>query len=130
MGGFVDRPGLVLGQLTFYLLLIGGIVWLIVHLVRRSKAGGGNGSSQARWQHAVNVCAADPRYRLGQVAAVNQVYPQRGTTAWVTWYGTGQPQNTWFENVYPPVGGWVVVTGGIGPDRTTFVVDQVHDVIA
>ena len=28
MGGFVDRPGLVLGQLTFYLLLI-GIVGLV-----------------------------------------------------------------------------------------------------
>jgi hypothetical protein len=120
---------LVLGQLTFYVLLIGGIVWLIVHLVRRSK-GGGSGSSHARWQHAVNVCSADPRYRLGQVTSVNQVYPQRGTAAWVTWYGTGQPQNTWFENVYPPVGGWVVVTGGTGPDRTTFVVDRVHDVIA
>jgi hypothetical protein len=29
-----------------------------------------------------------------------------------------------------PSGGWVVVTGGVGPDRTTFVVDAVHDVIA
>jgi hypothetical protein len=71
----------------------------------------------------------DPRYRLGQVTAISQVHPQRGTSAWVTWYGTGHPQSTWFEHAYPPVGGWVVVSGGGGRDPGTFHVSQVHDVI-
>jgi hypothetical protein len=63
------------------------------------------------------------------VTSINQVHPQRGTAAWVTWYGSGQPQNTWFENAYPPVGGWVVVSGEISQDPNTFLVRQVHDVI-
>jgi hypothetical protein len=54
---------MVLGQPFFYVVLIGGIVWLIVHLTRRSKAANGahGGPGQARWQHAVQVCSADPR---------------------------------------------------------------------
>ena len=124
----MERPGLVIGQLLFYALVVAGIVWLLVHLARRSRGGGD--ATQARWQHAVQVCRADPRYRLGQVTAVSQVYPERGAAAWVTWYGTGQPQSTWFENAYPPVGGWVVVSGAGGQDPNTFHVSQVHDLIA
>jgi hypothetical protein len=121
---------LVVGQLLFYALLFAGIIWLLVQLSRRSGGGAHPAqASQARWQHAVQVCSVDPRYRLGQVAAISQVHPQRGTSAWVTWYGTGHPQSTWFEHAYPPVGGWVVVSGGGGRDPGTFHVSQVHDVI-
>jgi hypothetical protein len=121
---------LLIGQLMFYALLIGGIVWLIVYVVRRS--GGGAQPSQAmqaRWQHAVQICSADPRYRLGQVTSISQVHPQRGTMGWVTWYGTGQPQSTWFEHAYPPVGGWVVVSGANAHDPNMFHVSRVHDII-
>lgn len=125
----MERPGLVIGQLAFYALLIGGIIWLIIHLSRRSGRGGGGDARQARWQHAMQVCSTDPRYRLGQVVSISQVHPQRGTTAWVTWHGAGQPQSTWFENAYPPVGGWVVVSGASGHDPNTFHASQLHDVI-
>ncbi|MBB2991021.1 hypothetical protein FHR72_002494 [Mycolicibacterium iranicum] len=121
--------GEVIGQLIGGALVIGLVVWFILALARRPS----KGSAQGRWAQAVQICSADPRFRLGQVTSA-QEYPQRGTAGWVTWYGTGQQQSVWFEQVYPRPGGWVVVTGGPRPaapgtDPNTFYVDRVHDVI-
>ena len=122
----MEHPGRAVGQLFFYVLVIAGIIWFIVYLVRRNR--GGAGPNQARWQHAVQVCGNDPRYRLGHVTSIAQVHPQRGTSAWVTWHGAPQPQGTWFENAYPPAGAWVVVSGAPAPDGQTFHVTALHDV--
>ena len=61
-------------------------------------------------------------------------YPQRGTKAWITWHGSNAVQDTWFEQSFPPLGSWVVVSGspGYGPHNDnpqTFYVNRVHDVI-
>lgn len=87
-------------------------------------------NARDRWAHAVQICGADPRYRLGQVTSARD-YPQRGTAAWVTWFDSGQQQSVWFEQVYPRPGGWVVVTGGARPgaDPSIFYVDRVHGII-
>ena len=123
--------GEVLGRFIGLALVVGLIVWFVVLLVRRPKP---TGDAQVRWATAIQVCSTDPRYRLGQITSVHP-YPQRGTSAWVTWYGAGQQQSAWFEQAYPPAGAWVVVSGatGSGPpqaDPNTFYVERIHDLIA
>ena len=126
----MERPGLALGQTLFTLLLIGGAIWLIAHVAqsRQSKQ-----ASQARWNHALQVCSTNPEFKLGHVTNVVAAYPQRGTKAWITWYGANAVQDTWFEQSFPPLGSWVVVSGspGYGPydNPQTFYVNRVHDVI-
>jgi hypothetical protein len=127
-----DRPGLVAGEVLFWVLLVGGLIWLIVYLAQsRSR---GIRAQSARWQHAVQVCTMNPQFKLGHVTTVMQAYPNRGTMAWITWYGTTQPQQVWFEQAFPPQGSWVVVSGstGYGPHNQnpqTFYVHRVHDII-
>lgn len=126
-----DRPGVLAGEIFFWLLLIGGLIWLTVYLARSH---GGGSPSGARWQHAVHVCGVNPQFKLAHVTAITQVYPNRGTAGWITWYGTTQPQEAWFEQAFPPLRSWVVVSGSAGYDPQhqnphIFYVDRVHDVI-
>lgn len=122
--------GELLGRFIGIGLVVALVVWFILLLMRRPTR---TGDAQARWATAIQVCSTDPRYRLGQIGSV-QFHPQRGTSAWVTWYGTGQQQSAWFEQAYPPVGAWVVVTGATGTgvpqaDPNTFYVERIHDLI-
>jgi hypothetical protein len=129
--------GQAVGQLLFFVLLIGGVIWLVIHLSRRNKTGSRPGQPSPdftnRWQHAAAVCAADPRYRLGRLDTVAYSDPARGTRAWVTWNGAQGPQDVWLQNAFPQIGSWIVVTGAPGsgqPGEPAFHVDRVHDVIS
>lgn len=127
--------GQVVGQLLFFVVLIGGVIWFVVHLSRRKQGGPGQPSAHfmSRWQHAAAVCAADPRYRLGRLDSVAYSDPARGTRAWVTWNGAHAAQDVWLQNAFPPIGSWVVVTGAPGSGQNgepAFLVDRVHDVIS
>ncbi|MUM15613.1 hypothetical protein FZI91_09225 [Mycobacterium sp. CBMA271] len=119
------------------LALIGGAIWLVVHLSNQ-----GSRNAQARraiahhqWAHAVQVCAYDPRFQLAYIAAIIESYPNKGTKAWVTWYGSNVQQDAWIPLAWPMPGNWLVVSGstGYGPHHdnpNTFFVEQVHDIIA
>jgi hypothetical protein len=127
--------GQAVGQLLFFVLLIGGVIWFVVHLSRRKQTGPGQPSAQfvSRWQHAAAVCAADPRYRLGRMDSVAYSDPARGTRAWVTWNGAHAAQDVWLQSAFPPIGSWVVVTGTPGSGQNgepALIVDRVHDVIS
>ena len=121
----MERPGLALGQTMFTLLLIGGVIWLIIYVTRSVQS---KQATKARWQHALQVCNTNPEFKLAHVTNVITTYPQRGTKAWITWYGGNTLQDTWFEQSYPPQGSWVVVSGS-SQNPQTFYVNRVHDVI-
>jgi hypothetical protein len=111
------------------LLLIGGPVLALVWLLARRVP-----SQQHLWDHAVQVCAANPAFRLGQIIEVLSSDPEQGEHARISWHGNDVEQDIWFGDTWPLEDVWVVVSGAdgdgtAGRDSSTFYVTAVHDVI-
>lgn len=121
-----------LGARLADLLLFGppvlALVWFLTRRMRRGR------SQQHLWDHAVQVCAENPAFRLGKIAEVLSSDPDRGEHARITWHGTDIEQDIWFGDAWPLEGVWVVVSGangdgGAGFDPQTFYATKVHDIV-
>lgn len=126
-------------MLQWLLAVLGGVVvlgaplafWLTIFKYRQRLE---SLPEKQRWDHAVQTCAANPAFRLGQIVEVLSSDAERGEYARIAWHDTDVEQEIWFGDAWPLEDVWVVVTGANGDGASghnpkVFYVSEVHDII-